>query len=242
MDPDSAALSRERAASSEPCSTRPNPFDDNNGPAARKRQRTSRGGSRSRSVDTATAMDTTPDSMPSVEESPGPELDAAPPRTPSSPTQGSSPEPTSSKVTINLRTAPPRGSISSPRSPTPPSKMAPGSPEDEARQSIESGSDELSTIPAGESPSSSSMAPESPEIEVVTINEDGEEFANRSPPLAIIDEDELFVDPILNFPYNGDGESLANTVKRLAHFIQFGMHWPYLLCLTHAELSRTHRG
>lgn len=99
--------------------------------------------------------------------------------------------------------------------------MAPGGPENEARQSIESGSDELSTIPAVESPSSSSMAPESPEIEVVAINEDGEEFASRSPPLAIIDEDELFVDPILSFPYNGDGESLVNTVKRLAHFIQF---------------------
>lgn len=68
------------------------------------------------------------------------------------------------------------------------------------------------------------MAPESPEIEVVAINEDGEEFASRSPPLAIIDEDELFVDPILSFPYNGDGESLVNTVKRLAHFIQFGMY------------------
>ena len=172
MDPDPAALSRERAASSEPCSTRPNPFDDNNGPVSRKRQRTSRGGSRSRSVDTATAIDTTPGSMPSVEESPGSELGSAPPRTPSSPRQGSSPEPTSSKVTLNLRTAPPLGSISSsPPSPTPLSKMAPGAPENEARQSIESGSDELSTIPAVESPSSSSMAPESPEIEVVALVE-----------------------------------------------------------------------
>lgn len=91
-----------------------------------------------------------------------------------------------------------------------------------ARQSIESGSDELSPILAVESPSSSSVAPGSPEIEVVTINEDGEGFANRSPPLAIIDEDELFADPILSFPYNGDGESLVNTVKRLVHFIQYG--------------------
>jgi ubiquitin carboxyl-terminal hydrolase 34 len=100
--------------------------------------------------------------------------------------------------------------------------MAPHRLEAEARQSIESGSDELSTIPAVESPSSSSLAPESPEIEVVAINEDGEYYASRSPPLAIIDEDELFVDPILSFPYNGEGETLVNTVKRLVHFVQYG--------------------
>lgn len=94
-----------------------------------------------------------------------------------------------------------------------------------ARQSIESGSDDLSTIPAVESPSSSSRAPESPEIEIVAINEDGDDgdsFANRSPPLAIIDENELFIDPYLSFPYNTQNETLVDTVKRLAHFLQYG--------------------
>lgn len=44
--------SRERAVSSEPCSTRPNPFDDDDGSSARKRRRTSlNGASRSRSLE-----------------------------------------------------------------------------------------------------------------------------------------------------------------------------------------------
>jgi ubiquitin carboxyl-terminal hydrolase 34 len=91
---------------------------------------------------------------------------------------------------------------------------------------VETGSDKLSTITALETPSSSPLAPESPEIEVVAINEDGEDFSSRSPPLAIIDEDELFVDPILSFPYNSEGESLVNTVKRLVHFLQYGTCLP----------------
>jgi ubiquitin carboxyl-terminal hydrolase 34 len=98
--------------------------------------------------------------------------------------------------------------------------MAADESDAQARESIES--DELSTIPAGESPSSSSLATESPEIEVVTISEDVEDFANRSPPLAIIGEEELFADPLVSFPYHGDGETLSNTVKRLVHYFQSG--------------------
>lgn len=239
MDGDPAAgLPRERAASSEPCAGRPNPFDDN-GAASRKRQRTSRGGSRSRSVDTATAMDTTPDSMPSVEESLSPGIASAPPQTPPTSRPAISPERNSSKVTINLRAAPPLSSISDfpPTSPSPQSKMASDEFDAQARQSIES--DELSTIPAGESPSSSSLETESPEIEVVSISEDVGEFADRSPPLAIIGEDELFADPLVSFPYHGDGETLSNTVKRLVHYFQSGrpMMPPYTISdlLTLAE-------
>lgn len=45
--------SRDRAGSSDPCSTRPNPFDDDDGSSARKRRRTSiNGASSSRSIDT----------------------------------------------------------------------------------------------------------------------------------------------------------------------------------------------
>ena len=78
-------------------------------------------------------------------------------------------------------------------------------------------------MPAAESPASSSVAPESPDVEVVAISEDAEDFANRSPPLAIIDEDELFADPFLSFPYNSGTETLHNTVKRVVNFIQQGM-------------------
>lgn len=49
----SPAESRERAGSSDPCSTRPNPFDDDDGSSARKRRRTSlNGASPSHSVET----------------------------------------------------------------------------------------------------------------------------------------------------------------------------------------------
>lgn len=45
--------SRDRAGSSDPCATRPNPFDDDDGSSARKRRRTSaNGASSSRSIDT----------------------------------------------------------------------------------------------------------------------------------------------------------------------------------------------
>ncbi|CAN8096633.1 unnamed protein product [Discula destructiva] len=48
--------SRDRIGSSDPCSTRPNPFDDDDGSSARKRRRTSiNGASSSRSIDTPSA-------------------------------------------------------------------------------------------------------------------------------------------------------------------------------------------
>ncbi|KAK7711489.1 hypothetical protein SLS64_005513 [Diaporthe eres] len=53
--------SRERAVSSEPCSTRPNPFDDDDGASARKRRRTSlNGASRSRSLESEESSRHTP--------------------------------------------------------------------------------------------------------------------------------------------------------------------------------------
>src|SRR5690242_20502707 len=107
MDHDPAELSRERAVSSEPCSTRPNPFEAENG-SARKRRRFSRGGSRSRSVDTARDSDIVPDSRTLREDiqKSDIDIDPAPPRTPTRiPSDHPPPEPTSSRVTINLRTA-----------------------------------------------------------------------------------------------------------------------------------------
>jgi ubiquitin carboxyl-terminal hydrolase 34 len=107
------------------------------------------------------------------------------------------------------------------------------------RVSVELESDALLTNPAIETPSSSPSAPGSPEIEVLTIHEDDEEFTTRSPPLAIIDEDELFVDPFLHFPYNNDGESLVATVRRLVHFIQYGMFSAFKLLLKPTDSRRT---
>jgi len=108
MEQDHSQTTRERAVSSEPCSTRPNPFDDND-LSARKRRRTSLSTTSSKSAilfslqteqahvtnssqsnvsaDTAMALVSSDVPMPSTPpESPGPLL-----------------EPVSSRVTINLR-------------------------------------------------------------------------------------------------------------------------------------------
>ncbi|KAG0647567.1 Ubiquitin-specific-processing protease 34 [Hyphodiscus hymeniophilus] len=219
MDHEPAELLRERAVSSEPCSTRPNPFNDNDH-TSRKRQRLSRGGSRSRSVDTVRTSDIS-DSMPLQEEptdmptgSPSP-----PPITPPPKALGHLPtEPTSSRVTINLRTNKPSDLIpSSPPSPHTPTKMN-GAEDNRSGLSVETESDALSTFPAIETPSSSPSAiSSSPHIEVVTEDD----FRSQSPPVAIIGEDEIYIDPMRTFPYGQDGESLVSTLERVAHFFQY---------------------
>ncbi|KAH6712037.1 ubiquitin C-terminal hydrolase-like protein [Leptodontidium sp. MPI-SDFR-AT-0119] len=222
---------RERAISSEPCSSgRPNPFDEDvTEQTSRKRQRVSLGGSsRSRSVDTAqdTDTDTTlPDSSMSLRGG----LDKAEPQTepdlPSTPTNNTSDplpaEPTSSRVTINLRTNRSLESIpSSPVSLASPSKMPNGGgDEDTARISVESESDALSTIPAIETPSSSPSAASSPHVELVDMDDDDSDFTSQDPPLAIIDDDHL--DPMQSFPYKGDDEAVLAALKRVTHFLQY---------------------
>jgi ubiquitin carboxyl-terminal hydrolase 34 len=86
---------------------------------------------------------------------------------------------------------------------------------------VESESDVLSTTPAVETPSSSPSAVGSPHIELIT--EDDQDFGDQSPPVAIIGEDEIFGDPMENFPYAQEGEPLVSTTKRLIAFIQHGM-------------------
>ncbi|CAG8979171.1 hypothetical protein HYALB_00000306 [Hymenoscyphus albidus] len=219
MDPSPAELSRERAVSSEPCSTRPNPFKDDD-PSARKRQRVSREESRSRSVDTVCESESAP-VPPSSECSTKAVADPAPPHTPTRiyPPGHPTTEPTSSRVTINLRTAPPLESIpSSPPSPTTPttlSKMANGE-EADPRASIESESDALSTAPAVGTPTSSPSVPGSPPIEVIPLSEDDGDFEDSSPAVAILDTDK-----VLDFPFLESGEPLPNAIRRVANFLQY---------------------
>lgn len=151
----------------------------------------------------------------------------ADPPAPSTPTRAPSeqlpPEPTSSRVTINLRTNRPLDPIpSSPPSPATPSKMPVGPSDDAARASIESESDALSTAPA-ETPTSSPSAMGSPEIEVVTVDDDASEYGEREPQVAIIDDDDVeFLDPLASFPYYAEGEALTTTVHRLSRYLQYG--------------------
>ncbi|KAI9641472.1 hypothetical protein NHQ30_010279 [Ciborinia camelliae] len=224
MDQDPVESSPERTVSSEPCSTHPLPFDDNDQHSARKRQKTSTSGSRSRSIDTTKDSDIPPDSMSPQKNEPDGVQDPLPPSTPTRPsTAHSQVGPTSSRVTINLRTPqPPLESIPSPStSPNTPSKMTDTVEEEGARISIESESDVLSTVPASviETPSSSPSATEgSPEVEVIPVSSDDPE---RSPTLAIIDEEEVFPDPLLHFPCQNRGETLVHALKKITRILQY---------------------
>jgi len=215
---------RERAISLEPsCSNRRNPFEDVVEQISRKRQRVSRGGSRSRSVDTAIDSDIVLESIPRREDqdkAEATEPPSTPTRFPSEPT-----EPTS-RVTINLRTRPLESIPSSPPSPTTPSKMPNGGTDTATRISVESESDALSTIPAVETPSTSSSTAGSPQIELVSVDDDDDDdddLGDRDPSVAIIHDDTLYLDPLMNFPYFSDGETLCHTVVRLCRFFQYGL-------------------
>lgn len=176
-------------------------------------------------MDTARDTDIVPDSMLLREENPKAEADP-PPSTPTrEPSEQPTAEPTSSRVTINLRTNRPFEAIpSSPPSPSTPSKMVHGADDAGTRISVESESDALSTIPPIETPSSSPSPIGSPEVELVAIGEDDSDFNNDELPVAIINEDAVYLDPMANFPYFAEGETLVNTVGRVARFLQYGVY------------------
>jgi ubiquitin carboxyl-terminal hydrolase 34 len=96
--------------------------------------------------------------------------------------------------------------------------MVHGADDAGTRISVGSESDALSTIPPIETPSSSASPIGSPQVELV----DDLDFINDDPPVAIIDDDSVYLDPMLNFPYNAEGETLASTIGRLARFLQYG--------------------
>ncbi|KAM3073711.1 hypothetical protein ACMFMG_004404 [Clarireedia jacksonii] len=222
MDRDPVQLSQERAVSSEPCSTRPHPSDDNEH-SARKRQRTSRRDSRSRSANVIMPPEIPFDPMSPREETMQDQSEPLLPSTPTRPaTAKSQAEPTSSRVTINLRTPHPPLDLlpSTPPSPSTPSKMMNSVEDDPVGIGAETESDALSTLPAAETPSSSPSVMGSPEIELVADHTHESEYLTRSPPLAIIGEDDVFVDPMATFPYHTHGETLLNTVRKIANFLQ----------------------
>jgi ubiquitin carboxyl-terminal hydrolase 34 len=99
------------------------------------------------------------------------------------------------------------------------------------RISVESESDALSTIPAIETPSSSPSPMGSPTVELVVQSEDDSDFGGQDPPVAIIDDDSdsVYLDPLASFPYWAEGETLINTLVRVARFLQYGVYGQLLL-------------
>ena len=231
MDPDSSSLDhRDRAVSSEPASTRPNPFDDTDH-ASRKRRRTSMSGSPAKSFDVVNLIDSpssgTIDGDAAISENTEPtkiDTDSISPQTPEHQCGSTDPplEAPSSMVTINLRKLSDDEPMSSQQSPTIRAKeRAPNVRPDEVKASVEA--EEVEMIPNSEpfahTPQSCSL-PESPPIELITVQSDDDmEFTGEDDNISIIRPDQPAVDPLQQFPYKEPDESLMNTLHRLTTYL-----------------------
>ncbi|KAK3996099.1 ubiquitin carboxyl-terminal hydrolase 34 [Cladorrhinum sp. PSN332] len=239
--------SRDRAVSSEPCSTRLNPFEDSSVPL--KRRRTSlNSASRSRSVDTATAP--SPDGLPGAGDVPASiarsgsamkiDTDPTTPRTPEKQTLEAEADPSSalrsSRVTINVRTPsrPPLDAIPSspPGSPSLPSAKDPEqSPTDVVKISIEESEVEMSRGETGiDTPVSSAAGSSSPPLEVIHVIPDDDDDYDDAEPITILDDspdDSILTDPTPTYPFHQGSESWQETTSRTSEYMQ-----------THSQVSR----
>ncbi|KAL7626866.1 hypothetical protein AAE478_003640 [Parahypoxylon ruwenzoriense] len=251
MDQDSGPSEpRERAVSSEPCSTRPNPFDDGD-LSARKRRRTSLSGSRSTSVETLPRRDGDDDddddgsnpataaaaaaSDPSIMK-----LDTPEPLPPSTPARSEpTTEPVSSKVTINLRNAESLENASpSPSSPTPARFR-----KDSVKVSVEESEVNMSQTYLIEDTSSSSSELDSPDVPAVSFEDvEGDlAFSAAESNITLLTDGTAahFGAAMLEFPYHNDTESYYETVVRLIeYFRQQPAHVDDALQSLHAWLDR----
>ncbi|CAH0043178.1 unnamed protein product [Clonostachys solani] len=211
----------QRAGSSEPSSTRPNPFDDSD-IASRKRRRTSQSGSPSRSVDGTDAEldnassgnsatldgdhEATSNIMNVDGEMVNSTMSSQQPDPPSLPSSTS--EPTSSKVTINLRSPPQEQDhniLPSPSNPISYSKDGVGHEADDS---------------PGPAKSNSSKSA-SPPMELVQIPDaEDDVLAGRSiDEVTIIGQTAIAIDPTDQFPYHDSQEYRYETIQRLVHYI-----------------------
>ncbi|KAK4237057.1 hypothetical protein C8A03DRAFT_16355 [Achaetomium macrosporum] len=238
--PITADPSRERAVSSEPCSTRPNPFNDGER-SPRKRRRTSLASeSRSRSIETVRSSPRLP-----ATGTPGPDprsdsamkidADYAVPTTPEQRPVDAEPtsEPRSSRVTINVRTPsrPLEPILSSPTSPCP-NGSAPTATSlaNAIKTSVEEPEAVMPPNDAmADTPASSRSASGSPPVEVISLNGDDDGDFEDEEPITVLDASgrSLIYDPTLTFPFHDATESYAETVLRLLQFLP-----------THDQVSR----
>ncbi|KAH7041162.1 uncharacterized protein B0I36DRAFT_235736 [Microdochium trichocladiopsis] len=121
MEPSHSPDARERAVSSEPCSIRPNPFNESE-LSARKRRRTSLSATSTKSGSLPKQVQATDSDQIAAIGRSAAKVDSSEAAMPSTPPESPSPrpEPVSSRVTINLRNGSVRdGRASSPPSPSP---------------------------------------------------------------------------------------------------------------------------
>lgn len=228
MDQESSSSEpRERAVSSEPCSTRPNPFDDGD-ISARKRRRTSLSGSRSASVDTLPSREDREDVV-AASDSNIMKVDTPEPPPPSTPAPSEPPnEPVSSKVTINLRNADSlEATPASPSSPTPARFR-----KDSIKDSVEESEVNMAQATPVDDTSSSTSELDSPEAAAMSF-EDELTLYSTDPNATLLADGRAaqFSAAMLGFPYHTDGEAYYDTVARLVdYFRQRVLGSPILFC------------
>ncbi|KAI4860782.1 hypothetical protein F4820DRAFT_95596 [Hypoxylon rubiginosum] len=223
---------RDRAVSSEPCSTRPNPFDD--GDLARKRRRTSLSGSRSASVDTLHSRDDTA----AASDTNIMKVDTPEPLPPSTPARSEPPtEPVSSKVTINLRNADSHEATPpSPSSPTP-SRFQ----KDDIKASVEESEVNMIQASPVEDASSSASDLDSPDEPAMSIEDELSIYDVDPNNMTLLSGERAaqFTATMLEFPYHTDGETYYDTVIRLVeYFRQQPSHVDEALDLLQSWLNR----
>ncbi|KAK9775074.1 hypothetical protein SCAR479_08348 [Seiridium cardinale] len=211
--------SRERAVSSEPSSTRPNPFVDEDDHSARKRRRTSLLDSRSRSVETLPPQQ---ESEAEAQAADGSTMkidtpDQAAPSTPpqSDLTESSPAEPHSSRVTINLRNIDNAEDRPTPTSPT----KGPLRAED-IKASVEGSEVEMEQAPPiMDDIESSASAAASSDIPVIVVDDDEDDDDDVELISVQSTTSQADINAILSgFPYYSPDTSLYETMTRLIQF------------------------
>lgn len=228
---ESPSDSKERAVSSEPCSTRPNPFDDD-GSSARKRRRTSLNGvSPSRSVETPksthdTSIDSpeaalqaeqaerdssmTMDSAPSEPRTPEPQREQVQPTSESKPT----------RITLNLKNRKQESNHvpSSPISSNDADAELEGSRLQGIRLSVEDTELDVShTLNDFRDTGSPTLDIDNPPIEIIDDDDDDDDESQDGVPQVILlqdPDDGEEPDPVTNFPYN-TGDPVAEALSKL---------------------------
>lgn len=223
--------SRERAVSSEPGSTRPNPFDDD-GSSARKRRRTSlNGASRSRSVESQKSCNNTPEGSAGGDSRRQPAdqdtnmaLDSSPskPQTPERQQEHTQPasESKPTRITLNLknRKHPPQPVPSSPISLKDIEAELQGEQEDGIRLSVEASDLDIShTSPQSADPDPDSLPPSMDDPDgppIVSIDDDDDEFQDEESQVAVLQ----FSDPMAEFPHSAN-EALIDALPRVCQML-----------------------
>lgn len=225
--------SRDRAGSSDPCSTRPNPFDDDNGPSARKRRRTSaNGASSSRSIDTPSASTsgspqnaTEGDLVSHHKEDITMTIDAASsePQTPERQDEELPPisESKPKRVTLNLKSKKQisQSLSSSPMSQNDLDQDLVGPQENGIRLSVENDEFDDVGVPADFADTTSSALDDTDNLPIEIIDEDDDDDSEVDPGADGVVPNGQDANPMISFPYQPT-EPLVESLPKLCHLLQ----------------------